>query len=134
MRAKSLEVKLSSPGGKMQVVFGECTLDVGDMPSKEAALHPPQPAPAQAPAPEAAQSDLAAVSMGETSLAADAHASGSHGNGQPSQPPGTAKGEPRKSNRPQNGMAGKGSSPPPADDDEHGDGGRRAKTGTTAKA
>ena len=30
IRAKSLEVKLSPPTGKLQVVFGECTLDVGD--------------------------------------------------------------------------------------------------------
>ncbi len=29
IRAKSLEVKLSSPSGKMQVVFGECELEVG---------------------------------------------------------------------------------------------------------
>jgi cytoskeletal protein CcmA (bactofilin family) len=38
VRAKSLEVKLAPVSGKMQVVFGECVLDVGDMPSKEAAL------------------------------------------------------------------------------------------------
>jgi len=29
IRAKSLEVKLASPEGKMQVVFGECSLEVG---------------------------------------------------------------------------------------------------------
>jgi cytoskeletal protein CcmA (bactofilin family) len=29
IRAKSLEVKLSPPNGKMQVVFGECELEVG---------------------------------------------------------------------------------------------------------
>src|SRR6185369_10765826 len=34
VRAKSLEVKLAPTNGKMQVVFGECTIDVGDMPSK----------------------------------------------------------------------------------------------------
>jgi cytoskeletal protein CcmA (bactofilin family) len=38
VRAKSLEVKLTPATGKMQVVFGECTLDIGDMPSKEAAV------------------------------------------------------------------------------------------------
>jgi cytoskeletal protein CcmA (bactofilin family) len=38
VRAKSLEVKLTPVTGKMQVIFGECTLDVGDMPSKEAAV------------------------------------------------------------------------------------------------
>jgi cytoskeletal protein CcmA (bactofilin family) len=34
IRAKSLEVKLAPANGKMQVVFGECALDVGDIPSK----------------------------------------------------------------------------------------------------
>jgi cytoskeletal protein CcmA (bactofilin family) len=38
VRAKSLEVKLMPTNGKMQVVFGECTLDVGDMPSRENAV------------------------------------------------------------------------------------------------
>src|SRR5258706_8205321 len=38
VRAKSLEVKLAPAIGKMQVVFGECLLDVGDMPSREAAI------------------------------------------------------------------------------------------------
>jgi cytoskeletal protein CcmA (bactofilin family) len=33
IRAKSLEVKLSPPNGKLQVVFGECTLDVGGDPA-----------------------------------------------------------------------------------------------------
>jgi cytoskeletal protein CcmA (bactofilin family) len=35
IRARSLEVKLAPEKGMMQVVFGECALDVGDMPSKE---------------------------------------------------------------------------------------------------
>jgi cytoskeletal protein CcmA (bactofilin family) len=34
VRAKSLEVKLTPANGKMQVVFGDCTLDVGDMNAK----------------------------------------------------------------------------------------------------
>jgi len=34
IRAKSLEVKLSPANGKLQVVFGECTLDVGEGPPK----------------------------------------------------------------------------------------------------
>lgn len=38
IRAKKLEVKLSPEKGKMEVVFGECELDVGDMPSKEDAV------------------------------------------------------------------------------------------------
>src|SRR5262245_45620184 len=32
IRAKSIEVKLAPANGKMQVVFGECQLDVGDAP------------------------------------------------------------------------------------------------------
>ncbi|MGD0523861.1 MAG: polymer-forming cytoskeletal protein [Polyangiaceae bacterium] len=36
IRAKSLEVKLAPPNGKMQVVFGECELEVGsEQPAKE---------------------------------------------------------------------------------------------------
>jgi hypothetical protein len=38
VRAKSLEVKLAAANGKLQVVFGECTLDVGDLPSRESAI------------------------------------------------------------------------------------------------
>jgi cytoskeletal protein CcmA (bactofilin family) len=38
VRAKSLEVKLTPANGKMEVIFGECSLDVGDMPSKDAAV------------------------------------------------------------------------------------------------
>lgn len=35
IRAKSLEVKLSVTGNKMQVVFGECELEVGEQPGRE---------------------------------------------------------------------------------------------------
>ncbi len=45
VRAKSLEVKLAPVSGKMQVVFGECVLDVGEMPTKEAAINPPPKEP-----------------------------------------------------------------------------------------
>jgi cytoskeletal protein CcmA (bactofilin family) len=38
VRAKSLEVKLVPPTGKMQVIFGECVLDVGELPSRENAI------------------------------------------------------------------------------------------------
>ena len=48
VRAKSLEVKLAPANGKMQVVFGECSLDVGEMPSKEAAVNPPKKEPEKA--------------------------------------------------------------------------------------
>ncbi|MBX3226922.1 MAG: polymer-forming cytoskeletal protein [Labilithrix sp.] len=37
IRAKSLEVKLSSTAGKMQVVFGETELEVGEQPTREKA-------------------------------------------------------------------------------------------------
>ena len=35
IRAKALEVKLAVTGSKMQVVFGECDLEVGDAPVRE---------------------------------------------------------------------------------------------------
>jgi cytoskeletal protein CcmA (bactofilin family) len=38
IRAKHLEVKLSPERGRLQVVFGECELEVGDVPSKEDSL------------------------------------------------------------------------------------------------
>jgi len=38
IRAKSLEVKLSPPDGKMQVIFGECKIEVGASPSDVAAV------------------------------------------------------------------------------------------------
>ena len=45
VRARSLEVKLAPTNGKLQVVFGECTLDVGEAPSKEAAINPTKKEP-----------------------------------------------------------------------------------------
>jgi cytoskeletal protein CcmA (bactofilin family) len=38
VRAKSLEVKLTPANGRMQVIFGECALEVGDAPTREAAV------------------------------------------------------------------------------------------------
>lgn len=38
IRAKTLEVKLSSSNGQMQVIFGECQLEVGEAPSEEAEM------------------------------------------------------------------------------------------------
>jgi cytoskeletal protein CcmA (bactofilin family) len=35
IRAKSLEVKLASESGKLQVVFGECELEVGEPPREK---------------------------------------------------------------------------------------------------
>ena len=42
IRAKSLEVKLTAVGAKMNVVFGECELEVGDQPVREKAADKPQ--------------------------------------------------------------------------------------------
>jgi cytoskeletal protein CcmA (bactofilin family) len=36
LRAKSLEVKLASAKGKVQVTFGECVLEVGEAPTRDA--------------------------------------------------------------------------------------------------
>jgi cytoskeletal protein CcmA (bactofilin family) len=38
IRTKQLEVRLTPERGRMQVVFGECELEVGDVPSKEQAV------------------------------------------------------------------------------------------------
>ncbi|HVH47886.1 MAG TPA: polymer-forming cytoskeletal protein [Labilithrix sp.] len=41
IKAKSLEVKLTASSAKMQVVFGECELEVGDQPVREKAVDKP---------------------------------------------------------------------------------------------
>jgi hypothetical protein len=40
IRAKNLEVRLSPEHGRMELSIGECTLDVGDEPSKERRVEP----------------------------------------------------------------------------------------------
>jgi cytoskeletal protein CcmA (bactofilin family) len=59
VRARFLEMKVASAGGKMEVMLGECTLEVGDMPDKQAAiraaLEPAAPAPAKESTPPKAQ-------------------------------------------------------------------------------
>ena len=42
IRAKSLEVKLAVTSSKMQVVFGECELEIGDKPTLEKPVDKPQ--------------------------------------------------------------------------------------------
>ncbi|MBX3261422.1 MAG: polymer-forming cytoskeletal protein [Labilithrix sp.] len=42
IKAKSLEVKLTTSSSKMQVVFGECELEIGDQPTREKAADKPQ--------------------------------------------------------------------------------------------
>jgi cytoskeletal protein CcmA (bactofilin family) len=39
IRARSLEVKLAPPSGKMQVIFGECELEVGSEHAEKPATH-----------------------------------------------------------------------------------------------
>lgn len=43
IRAKTLEVKLAQANGKMQVVFGECALEIGEMPTREKEKDPGKP-------------------------------------------------------------------------------------------
>ena len=43
IRTKSLEVKLAPVNGRMQVIFGECALEVGDAPTREAAVAKEEP-------------------------------------------------------------------------------------------
>jgi cytoskeletal protein CcmA (bactofilin family) len=72
--AKSLEVRLSPERGKLQVTFGECTLDVGDEPTKEASLdNRAKAAPIEAAAAGVFQSPSSAFSgaFGETKPRAD---------------------------------------------------------------
>jgi cytoskeletal protein CcmA (bactofilin family) len=38
IRARSLDVKIAASQGGMELVFGECQLDIGDVPSKQTAL------------------------------------------------------------------------------------------------
>jgi cytoskeletal protein CcmA (bactofilin family) len=45
IRAKTLEVKLAQANGKMQVVFGECALEIGEMPTREKEKDPGKPQP-----------------------------------------------------------------------------------------
>ncbi len=52
IRARSLEVKLAATRGKMQVIFGECELSVGDEPTEQVSIEEPAPPPAIEAAPE----------------------------------------------------------------------------------
>ena len=53
IRARSLDVKLTAQRGKLQIVFGECELSVGEEPTEHdyANEHAAPPAPVEAPAP-----------------------------------------------------------------------------------
>jgi hypothetical protein len=41
IRARTLEVKLAASRGKLQVIFGECELSVGDEPTEHDRVEPP---------------------------------------------------------------------------------------------
>ena len=66
VRARSMQVKLSSDRGKLQVVFGECELPAAEaVPEPAAAEAVPEPAAAPAPdAPPAADAEFAAPAAG----------------------------------------------------------------------
>jgi cytoskeletal protein CcmA (bactofilin family) len=65
IRAKSLEVKLAPTNGKMQVVFGECVLDVGDTPSKTADPPRSEAPPREQPTGKAARAAAAAAASAD---------------------------------------------------------------------
>jgi cytoskeletal protein CcmA (bactofilin family) len=76
IRAKTLEVKLSPERGRMQVVFGECDLEVGDVPSAEETLAAAEAAalpgaPVVDVAPSAAIAEAAAFAMGASPAEAE---------------------------------------------------------------
>lgn len=58
IRAKSLEVKLTPVNGKMQVIFGECQLEVGSEQSAASKEPPAKPASVR-PAPEPTEANEA---------------------------------------------------------------------------
>ena len=57
IRAKTLEVKLAPANGKMQVIFGECALEVGEMPTREKEKEPGKPQVQAQPAGQAPAQD-----------------------------------------------------------------------------
>jgi hypothetical protein len=74
VRAKSLEVKLVPQNGKMQVVFGDCTLEIGEMPSQQAAV-------------SASRDGDKAIAAASAPSASFPSPSGRAPNGSPSSPP-----------------------------------------------
>ncbi len=78
IRARSLEVKLASSKGKLQVMFGECELMVGDEPTEHDGVEPPalaiEPAHTEVdlPAPVVAEPAMAVAPSAETAPSAEA--------------------------------------------------------------
>ena len=64
IRARSLEVKLASERGGMEVTFGECDLEVGEVPNKEQAMSDAR-APAETPAAKAPEVGAASDESGD---------------------------------------------------------------------
>jgi len=65
IRARSLEVKLTSERGKLQVIFGECELSVGDEPTEHDRVDPPVQTV------EAPQAEMVLALTAETGATAD---------------------------------------------------------------
>lgn len=76
IRAKSLEVKLQRTDGRLELMFGECELAIGDAPDKAAAV---REASSGGPRPAAAKVPEAAPSGGEVTAEADASPSARNG-------------------------------------------------------
>src|SRR5689334_4768151 len=75
IRAKSLDVKLAASRGKLQIIFGECELAVGDEPTEMDQVAPPVQPAIVAPAPEmmvAAASPMAEAVAEVAAVATDA--------------------------------------------------------------
>lgn len=95
IRARSLEVSLSTEKGGMQVVFGECELAVGDEPDKNAAIAAATapPAGAHATAPAAPAEDKADAKADGKDAHKDAHGKDAQGKGAQGKGAKGAKGE-----------------------------------------
>lgn len=94
IRAKSLEIRLTPERGRMQVVFGECELAVGDVPTEKAAVSEAEaaaaaldapPASISAPPPAAAEAtafDGGAPAASDSSAEASSEAEAESGEGE----------------------------------------------------
>jgi cytoskeletal protein CcmA (bactofilin family) len=105
IRARALEVKLAADRGKLQVIFGECELSVGDEPTEHDRVEAPVAAPvenviAQPAAPEATMVDLPVVAKPEAADASEADEESEEGDGDAAQAadgaPGASGGKKRR--------------------------------------
>jgi cytoskeletal protein CcmA (bactofilin family) len=79
IRAQSLEVSLKRAEGRVEMIFGECELAVGDAPDKAAAIRKAQGAPEAKPAPQPEMAAAAADGGGTVTQEADGAVSGKNG-------------------------------------------------------